>query len=59
MMATLSRAVLGHHCELKKPNTNKIRTENNDYADVDGKDWIGCDGCHRWVHIECEALYDN
>ena len=21
---------------------------------MDGKDWIGCDGCDTWNHSECE-----
>ena len=25
-----------------------------DYAEVDGKDWINCDGCDTWNHPDCE-----
>jgi len=33
---------------------HQIYQETSLNADVDGKDWIGCDTCERWVHIECE-----
>lgn len=25
-----------------------------DDADMDGKHWIGCDGCAKWNHTDCE-----
>ena len=25
-----------------------------DDADMDGKHWIGCDGCAKWNHSDCE-----
>ena len=28
-------------------------------AVVDGLDWIGCESCNRWNHVECEAKNGN
>ena len=37
----------------------QIYHETDFNADVDGKDWIGCDLCDRWVHIDCEEKHGN
>ena len=30
-----------------------------DDADMDGKHWIGCDGCAKWNHTDCELKSGN
>ena len=26
----------------------------NDNADIDGKEWVQCENCSKWVHTDCE-----
>ncbi len=32
----------------------QIYLDSGDYADTDGKEWIECESCKKWEHIECE-----
>lgn len=35
---------------------SQIYDENSSYSD--GKEWIGCEECNHWHHIDCEAAND-
>ena len=32
----------------------QIYLDHNESAETDGKNWVECDCCEKWVHIECE-----
>lgn len=29
--------------------------ESEEDAEIDGKEWISCEKCEKWVHTECEV----
>ena len=33
----------------------QIYVDNGESADTDGKNWIECEKCQKWVHTDCET----
>ncbi|EAR99755.2 hypothetical protein TTHERM_00666310 (macronuclear) [Tetrahymena thermophila SB210] len=43
----------GYHCDY----CEQVYENNESCADV--KEWVGCESCSKWNHVDCEAAFRN
>lgn len=45
----------GQYCDF----CMQIYVDTGVNAEIDGKEWIDCDSCKKWIHTQCEIENGN